>query len=307
VRPDDGGGSAVLPPAAIIRAMAKESAADRKQRALAIAQRLRKAQPHPVCELDHRSPWELLVATILAAQANDRTINEITPALFARFPTPAALAAADPGEVETMVKRSGFFRNKARMIQAASAMIASEFGGEVPRTMEALVRLPGVARKTANVVLGTAMRVTAGIIVDTHVTRVSQRLRLTAHEDPVDIEQDLCALLPKRSWIDDSHRFVLHGRYVCVARNPRCVSCPINELCPSSAHEPAGTWTQRAAWAQQLIESRGREDAIDLRSGAKAPEGKSSAARPRARGRGKDGVLRRRARDRTGPQDGSLT
>jgi endonuclease-3 len=234
------------------------------------------------------------VATILAAQANDRTINEITPALFARWPTPAALAAAQPGEVEVMVKRSGFFRNKARMIQAASAMIASEFGGEVPRTMEELVRLPGVARKSANVVLGTAMRVTAGIIVDTHVTRVSQRLHLTVHEDPVDIERDLCELFPRRAWIDIGHRIVLHGRYVCVARAPRCVSCPINEQCPSAADEPAGTWTQRAAWAQALIESRGQEDPTKSRTRAKAPEEKTVATRPRTRARGKDNVSRRK-------------
>jgi endonuclease-3 len=232
------------------------------ERAAEVHARLRRAQPSPRVELDFQNAWHLLVATILAAQSTDRTINEITPELFRRWPTPAALGAASQDEVEQVVLRSGFFRNKARAIREASQAIAAEHGGEVPRTMEALVKLPGVARKTANVVLGSAYGITAGFIVDTHVTRLAARLQLTPETDPVKIEVALCELFPKRSWIDDAHRLILHGRHVCTARAPKCSRCPLNEVCPSAAAEPAGAWTERAKWEQTLTESRGRIDTL---------------------------------------------
>jgi endonuclease-3 len=219
--------------------------------------RLAAAIPEPRCELDHQSPWQLVVATILSAQSTDRTVNAVTPALFARWPTPRALADAPQEEVERAVHRTGFFRNKAKSIRAAAAMVAGEFGGEVPRTMDELLRLPGVARKTANVVLGTAYGVAQGVVVDTHATRVAQRLQLTGATDPVKIEADLCRRFPRREWIDLGHRLVLHGRYVCLARAPRCDACPLNELCPSRERNPQGTWRERAAREWTIVQSRG--------------------------------------------------
>jgi endonuclease-3 len=222
-----------------------------------LSTRLRKAIPHPRCELDFGTPWQLLVATILSAQSTDRMVNRVTPRLFERWPTPQALAAADVGEVEEVVKSTGFFRNKARAIQGASRTIAAEHGGELPRDLDAVLALPGVARKTANVVLGTALGLATGIVVDTHVTRVSQRLRLTRERDPVKIEADLCRVFAKRAWIDTGHRLVLHGRYVCTARAPRCERCPLNELCPSREAPAEGGWTERAAFERALVEARG--------------------------------------------------
>jgi endonuclease III len=233
-----------------------------QERAKDVHTRLRRAQPSPRVELDFENAWHLLVATILAAQSTDRTINEITPELFRRWPTPAALGAAAQEDVEKVVLRSGFFRNKARAIREASQAIAVEHGGEVPRTMEALVKLPGVARKTANVVLGSAYGITAGFIVDTHVTRLAARLQLTTETDPVKIEHAMCELFPKKAWIDDAHRLILHGRHVCTARAPKCARCPLNEVCPSAAAEPAGRWTERAKWEQALTESRGQVDIL---------------------------------------------
>jgi endonuclease-3 len=215
-------------------------------RAAEIEARLSAAMPEPRCELNHKNAWQLLVATILSAQSTDRMVNKVTPSLFARFPTPAALAEADQDELETLVKSTGFFRNKAKSIRAASRQVAEQFGGEVPRTLDEIILLPGVARKTANVVLGTAYRVASGMTVDTHAGRVSRRLQLTKHEDPVKVEQDLCAVFAQDSWIDMGHRFVLHGRYVCLARAPRCAHCPLNELCKSREAPPAATWQARA-------------------------------------------------------------
>lgn len=226
-----------------------------------VQSRLKKAIPTPQVELDHRSPWQLLIATILSAQSTDKKINEVTPVLFARYPTPRELADADKDELEAIVKPTGFFRNKAKAITEASRAIVTRFGGEVPRTLEELVTLPGVARKTANVVLGTAYRIPTGIVVDTHVTRVSRKLELTVQTDPVKIEAELCTLFPKRSWVDVSHRLVLHGRYVCQAKKPRCGRCPLNEICGASEAEPeVRSWTRRAAWEQRLVESRGARD-----------------------------------------------
>jgi endonuclease III len=212
----------------------------------AIALRLAKAIPDAVCELRFERPFELLIATILSAQSTDRTVNAVLPSLMARFPTPKALAESDQEEVEELIKRTGFFRNKAKAIRGTAAKLVAEHGGEVPRDLDALVALPGVARKTANVVLGTAFRIPSGFVVDTHVTRVSQRLALTDATDPVRIEQDLCGGFPKDAWIDLGHRFVLHGRYTCVARTPMCSECALNELCPSRTQRPEDEWEARA-------------------------------------------------------------
>jgi endonuclease-3 len=231
-----------------------------RTRARALDRRLRRAQPAPKVELDHADAWQLLVATILAARSNDRTINKLTPGLFARWPTPAALARAPLGAVEKAVAPSGFFRVKAKAIRAAAAAVVADFDGQVPGTMAELCSLPGVGRKTANVVLASAFRAGGGIIVDLHVTRLVERLGITSEKDATRIEALLCALLPRRSWIDAGHRLVLHGRHVCTARKPRCSLCPLCELCPSAAELPAGRWTERAAWEQALTESRGQVD-----------------------------------------------
>jgi endonuclease-3 len=223
-----------------------------------LRQRLRRTLPHPRCELDHANAWQLLVATILSAQSTDARVNLVTPELFRRFPTPAALAAAERSEVERVVHSTGFFRNKARAIQEASRIIAAEHGGEMPRDMQAALALPGVARKTANVVLGTAYGLATGIVVDTHVGRVALRLGLTRSDDPVQVERDLCALFPSEEWIETSHRLVLHGRYVCRARQPDCAHCPLNELCPARAAEPEDSWLARASTERDLVESRAR-------------------------------------------------
>jgi len=217
-----------------------------RERARAVQARLARAIPDPRCELDHTSAWQLVVATILSAQSTDATVNKVTPRLFARFPTPLSLAEADPGEVEELIHATGFFRNKTKLIQGAARTLVAEFGGEVPRTIEALTRLPGVARKTANVVLGVAFAVPSGIVVDTHVARVSVRLDLATDGDPVAVERTLCDLFAKRSWIAISHRLLLHGRYVCLAKRPACAECCLAELCPSAEAEPEGTWTARA-------------------------------------------------------------
>lgn len=226
-----------------------------------VKKRLARAIPDPIVELDHANAWQLVVATILSAQSTDKKINEVTPVLFARWPTPRALGEADPAEVEVVVKPTGFFRNKAKAIIGASRAIAERFGGEVPRTMDEITTLPGVARKTGNVVLGSAYGIASGIVVDTHVTRVARRLELTVHEDPVEIEAELMQLFPKRDWIQMGHRMVLHGRYVCRAKQPRCERCPLNEIC-AAAEKPAETkrWTERADWERRLVESRGAED-----------------------------------------------
>ncbi len=220
----------------------------------AIRERLACAIPKPVCELHFRSPFELLIATILSAQSTDRTVNAVMPGLLARFPNALALAAADQEELESLIKPTGFFRNKSKSIRGAAQRLVEHHGGEVPRTLEALTELPGVARKTANVVLGTAYRIASGFVVDTHVARVSQRLGLTGETDPVRIEQDLCRLFPRDAWIDFGHRFLLHGRYTCLAKRPLCEECPLNELCPSRSAAPLGPWEARAAHERERVE-----------------------------------------------------
>ncbi len=213
------------------------------------------AIPSPRCELDHKDPWTLLVATILSAQSTDRTVNTVTPLLFQKWPTPQALAAAPREEVEAVVHRTGFFRNKAKAIQGASLAIHELHRGTVPRDMAALVHLPGVARKTANVVLGVAFRVAEGVVVDTHVMRVSQRLGLTLATVAEKVEQDLCAKLPREQWIDGGHRLLLLGRYVCLAKGPKCEDCPLFEICPSREGQVLGTWQQRAEHTRAVVES----------------------------------------------------
>jgi len=224
-----------------------------------IRKRLARAMPQPRCELDHRSPWQLLMATILSAQSTDRNVNRVTPELFRRWPTPAALADADRADVEEVVRSTGFFRNKARAIQESSRILAAEFDGEVPADLGALLALPGVARKTANLVMGVSFRRATGMVVDTHAARVSQRLGLTSETDPVKIEADLCRQFHKRSWIDMSHRLILHGRYVCTARRPLCDHCPLNECCPSIESRGVEPWTRRAAWESARVAARGEE------------------------------------------------
>jgi len=203
-----------------------------KRRATQVAQRLRRAYPRAECALVHDSPLELLVATILSAQCTDVRVNMVTPKLYARYPTAAALAAAPLRDIERIIQSTGFFRNKARNIQACCRKLVAEHGGEVPRTMEELVELPGVGRKTANVVLGTAFGIATGVVVDTHVMRLSRRLGLTTHKDPIKIERDLMEQLPKRQWIDFSHRLIHHGRRICAARKPLCEECPLETICP---------------------------------------------------------------------------
>ena len=187
--------------------------------------------PDATCALTHGSPWELLVATILSAQCTDKRVNMVTPELFAKHPTPADFAAVRPEVLAQDIRSTGFFNNKAKSIVGAARKVVSEFGGAVPKTMEELLTIPGAARKTANVVLGTAYGIAAGVVVDTHVSRIAQRLDLTQNADPVKAEQDLIKIIPQEHWISFSHQIILHGRAICVARNPRCEECALNDLC----------------------------------------------------------------------------
>ncbi len=209
-------------------------AVDRAARARIVVKRLRKAYPEAKTELAFQSAFELLVATILSAQTTDVRVNMVTPTLFATYPTAAALAAAKREELEAIIRSTGFFRNKAKSLIGMATAIVDRFGGAVPRTMAELVTLPGVGRKTANVVLGNAFDTNEGIVVDTHVTRLSQRLGLTKHTDPVKIELDLMPLVPRRDWALFSHLLIFHGRRVCFARSPRCEACVLNDICPSA-------------------------------------------------------------------------
>jgi endonuclease-3 len=207
--------------------------ADLLRRAGRILRALKRSGPEARIELDYRSPFELLVATILSAQCTDARVNKVTPDLFRAYPDPQALADADQDDLENLIRSTGFFRAKSKALLGASRALRDEHGGEVPRTMEELSRLPGVGRKTANVVLGGAYGIATGVVVDTHVRRVARRLRLTRHDDPVRIERDLTGLWPRSEWIFASIALVLHGRYVCVARAPRCGACPLSPDCPS--------------------------------------------------------------------------
>jgi endonuclease-3 len=204
-----------------------------RERAPQIFRHLAAAYPDAKCALDFETPFQLLVATILSAQCTDKRVNMVTPKLFATYPTPAALAAAKQEDIEDLVRTTGFFRNKAKSLLGVSAAIEGRHGGEVPATMDALVELPGVGRKTANVILGNAFERNEGVVVDTHVARVSQRLGLTKHTDPVKIEQDLATLFPREQWTLLAHLLIEHGRQICDARLPKCSACPVGELCPS--------------------------------------------------------------------------
>ncbi|KKD39505.1 MAG: endonuclease III [Limnoraphis robusta] len=205
-----------------------------KQRALEILVRLKRLYPDAACTLNYQTPVQLLVATILSAQCTDERVNKVTPALFKRFPDALSLAMADLEELQALVRSTGFYRNKAKNIKAACSMIEEKFGGKVPKRMEELLELPGVARKTANVVLANAFGINMGVTVDTHVKRLSQRLGLTEQTDPVRIERDLMLLLPQPDWENWSIRLIYHGRAVCTARNPTCYDCKLSDLCPSA-------------------------------------------------------------------------
>ena len=196
-----------------------------------ILKRLDNRYPNATCALHHSSAWELLVATILSAQCTDVRVNMVTPGLFQKYPTPEAIAALQPQDLEDDIRSTGFFRNKAKSLVGAARKVVGDFGGEVPRTMDELLTIPGVARKTANVVLGSWYKIADGVVVDTHVQRISRRLELTKNTDPGKIEQDLMKVIPREQWILFSHQIILHGRALCVARNPKCGECKLNPLC----------------------------------------------------------------------------
>jgi len=199
-----------------------------------IIHRLRETYPDAHCELNYESPHQLLVATILSAQCTDARVNQVTPSLFSRYPTIADFAAADRAELEEAIHSTGFFRQKAKYIQESSRAILHKHGGEVPADMDSLLQLSGVARKTANVVLGEVYGVADGITVDTHVKRLAKRLGLTSETNPAKVERDLMAIVPQESWIEISHLLIFHGRRICFARNPACAICPINNICPAA-------------------------------------------------------------------------
>ncbi|MBS1876382.1 MAG: endonuclease III [Acidobacteria bacterium] len=211
-----------------------KNAAQRKERLDQILKALDTLYPNVTCALDHRNAWELLVATILSAQCTDKRVNEVTPRLFAKYPTVADFANASQEEMAQDIRSTGFFNNKAKSVIGAAQRVMTAFGGEVPHTMEELLTVPGAARKTANVVLGTAYGVASGVVVDTHVQRLSGRLDLTRNEEPVKIEQDLMKILPQGRWILFSHQLIHFGRNICVARKPKCAECPLDSLCYAS-------------------------------------------------------------------------
>jgi endonuclease-3 len=202
-------------------------------RVRAILDGLDRAYPDATCELRHENAWQLLIATIMSAQCTDAVVNIVTEVLFQKYPTPKELAYANPSDIEQIIRPTGFFRNKTKSIMGASKKIVEEFGGEVPRTMEHLLTVPGAARKTANVVLGTAFGIASGVVVDTHVMRLSGRLDLTKHTEPKKIELDLMKIIPQDRWIKFSHQLIWHGRRVCVARKPRCIDCNLEKICYS--------------------------------------------------------------------------
>jgi len=207
-------------------------------RVAAILKGLDEAYPEAVCALTHRSPWELLVATILSAQCTDVRVNMVTPELFRRFPTPAAMAKAGLPELEDLIRTTGFFHNKAKSIKGAAAKVVSDFGGKVPQTLAELITIPGAARKTANVVLGVSFKKAEGVVVDTHVFRLAHRLSLTKADTAPKVEQDLMRIIPQDRWIDFSHQLIHHGRQVCVARKPKCEQCNLEQVC----HSKDKTW-----------------------------------------------------------------
>jgi endonuclease III len=216
-----------------------------RERAIAILTRLIHEYPEPRCALNHHNAYELMVATILSAQSTDVLVNKVTPDVFKRFPDPGSMAKADADELRRLVHSTGFFNNKTKSLLGATSRIVEAYQGNVPETMEDLLTLPGIARKTANVILGTWYRKNEGVVVDTHVHRLSHRLGLTKHHDPVKIERDLMALFPREEWTNLSHRLIQHGRQVCVARVPRCAVCVLGpDVCPSYEPDPK-KWKER--------------------------------------------------------------
>ena len=213
-------------------------AGKKQERVIEILAKLKRMYPKAKCSLDFTNAFELLIATMLSAQSTDVRVNIVTKTLFRKYPDPKSFANAKQPEMERDVRQTGFFRNKAKAVIAASKAIMEKHGGDVPRTMEDLTALPGVGRKTANVVLANAFKTPVGIVVDTHVTRVSGRLGLTEHSDAEKIEQDLMKLVPQKEWTSYSHRIILHGRQICIARKPKCAECDLNELCPSAEEPP---------------------------------------------------------------------
>lgn len=212
----------------------RESKSQRQTRTAEIIKLLKRAYPDAKCALNHSNAFELLIATILSAQCTDERVNKVTADLFRKYRQPEDYLKVRDTELQQDIKSTGFFRNKTKSIQGACKVLIEEFGGEVPRTMEELLRVPGAARKTSNVVLGVAYGIAAGVVVDTHVSRLSQRLKLTRQKDPVKIEQDLMELVPKKDWIIFSHLLIFHGRRICKARRPLCEECAVERLCPSS-------------------------------------------------------------------------
>ncbi|MDT7812425.1 MAG: endonuclease [Acidobacteriaceae bacterium] len=204
------------------------------ERIAAILERLAEAYPSAECALHHRNAWELMVATILSAQCTDARVNMVTPGLFKKFPTPTDFAHAPLVEIEEQIRSTGFYHNKAKSLNGAARRLITEYSGQVPETIEELLTLPGVARKTANVVLGVAFRKAVGVVVDTHVLRLSRRLELTKATEPIQVEQDLMKIIPQDHWIAFSHEMIHHGRQVCIARKPRCIDCTLEPLCYSS-------------------------------------------------------------------------
>ena len=209
------------------------------ERVSEILRRLDQRYPGVTCALHHKSPWELLVATILSAQCTDVRVNMVTPILFKKYPSPSDFAALKPEQLEPDIRSTGFFRNKSKSLVGAAKGVMEKFNGQVPDTMEELLTLPGVARKTANVVLGTWFKKAVGVVVDTHVQRISRRLELTRSEDPKDIERDLMKVLPQAKWIEFSHQISHHGRALCIARKPKCAECPLENIC----HAADKTWS----------------------------------------------------------------
>src|SRR2546423_7534617 len=209
------------------------------KRVAEILRRLDATYPNVTCALTHRNAWELLVATILSAQCTDVRVNMVTPVIFKKYPTPQDFARLKPEQLEPDIRSTGFFRNKSRSIVGAAKKIVETYGGKVPETMEELLEVPGAARKTANVVLGTWFKKALGVVVDTHVHRISRRLELSANDETKSIEQDLMRAIPQRKWIDFSHQIIHHGRALCVARNPKCADCPLENIC----HAGDKTWT----------------------------------------------------------------
>lgn len=213
---------------------AKETLDAKRVRAAEIYDRLLEIYPDAHCELDFTNPYQLIVATILSAQCTDKRVNMVTPTLFAKYPTVADLARARHSDVEHIIKSTGFFRAKTKSLIGMSGAVVDRFGATIPNTLASLVTLPGVGRKTANVVLGNAFDVNEGVVVDTHVARLARRLDLSRHDDPIKIEQDLMALFPREQWTMLSHLLIWHGRRICIARKPRCAECVVNQRCPSA-------------------------------------------------------------------------